>query len=58
LETVEKLDIQYMIIDTSSIHNDDQFYLIMRWYSKRIPPQFERMRGENQMVLKYKIVEG
>jgi 4-amino-4-deoxy-L-arabinose transferase-like glycosyltransferase len=55
LNEVEQKRIRYIIVDTSSLYNDDQFYLVNNWYKERIPERFEKKSGDLFPITVYEI---
>ncbi len=55
LDLATRNKVEYVFIDCSSLHNDDQFYLIAYWYAKRIPQRLEKIDGVRYHWMLYRI---
>ncbi|MFQ6135792.1 MAG: ArnT family glycosyltransferase [Candidatus Hydrothermarchaeales archaeon] len=55
LELAKKIGAEYLIIDSSSISNQDQILLVTHWYSKKVPKEFLRIGGRRYKPTSYKI---
>jgi hypothetical protein len=56
LKKADDKKIKHIIIDTSSLHNDDQFYLVNYWYRKRIPMRIKKISGDLFPITVYEIL--
>ena len=45
----------YILVDSSSIHNNDQFYLVTHWYKSRVPKGIEYAAGASYHPTLYRI---
>jgi 4-amino-4-deoxy-L-arabinose transferase-like glycosyltransferase len=52
---VEKRGIRYVVIDASSLHNDDQFLLVNHWFREQIPPWLEKVPGDLFPLAVYRV---
>jgi 4-amino-4-deoxy-L-arabinose transferase-like glycosyltransferase len=57
LKEVDEKGIRYVIIDSSSIYNDDQYYLVNYWYRDRIPDRFKKKSDDLFPVSVYEIIK-
>ena len=51
----EKYGVKYLFIDSTSLYNDDQFYLLTERYFEKWPPEIKRVRGIRYYIMKYRI---
>jgi 4-amino-4-deoxy-L-arabinose transferase-like glycosyltransferase len=56
LNEADDKKIRYLIIDTSSLHNDDQFYLVNYWYIEKIPKRIKKISGDLFPITVYEIL--
>jgi 4-amino-4-deoxy-L-arabinose transferase-like glycosyltransferase len=57
LKEADEKGIRYVIIDTSSIYNEDQYYLVNYWYRDRIPDRFRKKSNDLFPVSVYEIIK-
>jgi 4-amino-4-deoxy-L-arabinose transferase-like glycosyltransferase len=55
MELVQKTNARYIIIDSSSIYNQDQMLLLTNWYPDEIPDEFIPLGGPKHKALSYEI---
>ncbi len=56
LDVANEKNIRYILVDTSSIYNDHQFYLVNHWYRERIPDSIQKISEDTFPVTVYEIV--
>ncbi len=56
LKMAEKTDAEYLVVDPSSINNQDQILLVTHWYPNMIPKEFIKIGGRRYKPTSYKIV--
>jgi 4-amino-4-deoxy-L-arabinose transferase-like glycosyltransferase len=55
IHEIDEKNIRYLIVDTSSLYNDDQFYLVNYWYRDRIPNKLKKTSGDLFPITIYKV---
>jgi 4-amino-4-deoxy-L-arabinose transferase-like glycosyltransferase len=55
LKVIENKKIRYVIVDTSSIYNDDQFYMVNYWYRNRIPNNLKKIGSDLFPITIYEV---
>lgn len=51
----EKHNIEYIFLDSGSVYNDDQFYLLTERYFEKWPTEIKRIRGIRYYIMKYRV---
>lgn len=57
LTSAENKKIVYILVDSSAIHNNNQFYLVTHWYKSRIPREIQYVAGGSYHSTLYRIRE-